>query len=82
MNNVLQGRHAAGIGRVAIVKRATITMQAAANFSSRNFLPRVEADDSNNASAFCSWPRSCPWPKEQETQQVPRSHGIGVRLIR
>lgn len=79
MNTVLQGQHAAGIGRVAIVKRATIRMQAAANFSSSKFLPRMQADDSNNAPAFCNWPRSCPWPKEQETQQVLHSHGIGVR---
>lgn len=79
MNNVLQGQHAAGINRVAIVKRANTTMQAAANFSVSKFLPRMQADNNNNAPAFCDWPRSCPWPKEQENQQVLHSHGIKVR---
>jgi hypothetical protein len=80
MNLVLQGQHATGLGRVAVTpKRASIKMQAAANFSqSSSLLPRVPADD-NNAPAFCNWPRSCPWPKEQEIQ-VPRSGGLGVSV--
>jgi hypothetical protein len=78
MNIALQGQHSAGISRVTIVKkRSCVKMQAAANFSS-SLLPRVPPADDNNAAAFCNWPRSCPWPKEQEIQ-IPRSTGLGVR---
>ena len=81
MNVTLQTQHACGLGHVAIVKKRAVQvkMLAAANFSqSASLLPRVPADD-NNAPAFCNWPRSCPWPKEQEIQ-VPRSGGLSVSI--